>query len=348
MTETAISHPLDIGLLKITVKDESPQIRLEINPQIGADLLKVKLSDLTPLMLAERKRDFLKATLQEDLVIQSTACVWNEDFIVTLDSPQMLSLEIGATCESGRGDVDLKLPFLSKMMSSYHLIAVLRMGDAEQMGGADPANSTLHFDYLKPKYGIADFIMMGLEHIGIAKSEWVTESRFHWPEGIDHLLFVVALVLGGGTIWAVLGTVTGFTIGHTISLALVSFGLVSLHGRWIEATIAGTIALVAGQTVFYKREKPPKHRFLTTVAIGLIHGLGFATALTSLNLASNEMLGAVFGFNLGVEIGQAAVIFAIMPLLFIFRRSSVFNHIFIRGAAFVIMATSLYWFSDRL
>ena len=122
---------------------------------------------------------------------------------------------------------------------------------------------------------------MGIAHIGATPEEWWGPEGFHLPEGIDHILFLLALILAGGTLGQMVKTATGFTVGHSITLAAGSLGLVAFPQRVVESAIALSIAYVAAETFFIKT---PRDRWKMAAAFGLIHGLGFASALGELNL----------------------------------------------------------------
>lgn len=193
-------------------------------------------------------------------------------------------------------------------------------------------------------YPFSRFIAMGMKHIGVTPDQWIDSSSVHLPAGIDHILFVVALLLTGGGLLNLLKTVTGFTVGHTISLALASYGFVQFSGRYIEAAIALTIALVALQSILYESAK---HRWKMSVGIGLIHGLGFTFALASLHLNSEGLIKSILGFNLGVEIGQGIIIAAVFPLLYLLMKWIPRHRLIFKLASAIIFCVSSYWFVQR-
>ena len=142
------------------------------------------------------------------------------------------------------------------------------------------------------------------------------EGVRHFLEGLDHVLFVLCLVLGAATLGTLAWRVTGFTIGHSVTLTLGFFGYVSA-GAWfipfVETGIAlsilyaATIALIA-----------VGHRMtiLVTASLGLLHGLGFSFVLSEiLNLESPNLWQSLLAFNVGIEIGQLLIVPAIWPIL---------------------------------
>lgn len=145
--------------------------------------------------------------------------------------------------------------------------------------------------------GFRGFVELGIEHI---------------LTGWDHLLFLIALMLGGGRWQRLLVVVTAFTVAHSLSLALAVLGVVA-PPPWVEIAIAASIAWVAAENLWTRGA--PRHRGLSSAVFGLVHGFGFAGAITELALPRAGLASALFGFNLGVEVGQAAIVALLAPLL---------------------------------
>lgn len=131
--------------------------------------------------------------------------------------------------------------------------------------------------------------------------------------GYDHLLFVIALILPGGSIVSLLAIVTAFTVAHSITLALSVLGIFSLPGWIVEPVIALSIAYVAFENLFMR--KALSRRWGISFIFGLVHGFGFAGALAEVGLPTEGVVSALIGFNLGVEAGQALVVAMALPLL---------------------------------
>jgi len=143
----------------------------------------------------------------------------------------------------------------------------------------------------------------------------------HILGGWDHLLFLAALVLATRSVRALLATVTAFTVAHSITLGLAATGHLPAGGRWVEAVIAASIAWVGLHNVV---GRTPRSTWKEAGGFGLIHGLGFAGFLTGVLARSGRAdapLGALFGFNLGVELGQVAVALALAAVLALLERA---------------------------
>lgn len=144
-------------------------------------------------------------------------------------------------------------------------------------------------------------------------TSWIATGTRHVLSGLDHVLFVVCLTLLEPRARRLLGLVTAFTLAHSVSLAASALGLVHLPGPPVELCIAVSVLLLANELVRGGAVVPrPLGRLaIATFAFGLLHGLGFASALGALGATSGEKLRALFGFNLGVELGQLAVVAAV-------------------------------------
>lgn len=167
------------------------------------------------------------------------------------------------------------------------------------------------------------------------------------PKGLDHILFVLGLLLMTRRARPLLAQVTAFTIAHSMTLALSVYGIVSLPSKFVEPMIAVSIAYVAVENIWTHEVKTG--RVLVVFVFGLLHGLGFAGVLTELGLPRSEFVTALLAFNLGVEAGQLTVIALTVALVgsWAFRREWYRGRVAIPASA-VIAATGVYWTIERL
>jgi hypothetical protein len=175
---------------------------------------------------------------------------------------------------------------------------------------------------------------------------WVLLGMKHIFTGYDHLCFLVALLLVGGTWKRVLWMVTSFTVAHSITLGSVALGLVTLdplRAQWVELAIAASIVFVAVENLIRREHR---HRTWLTFAFGLIHGFGFASVLTSYGLGGS-VAAALLGFNLGVEAGQACVVAVLFPLLKLLQRRQAVGVWTNRVASVAILAAGSFWLLSR-
>jgi HupE / UreJ protein len=189
---------------------------------------------------------------------------------------------------------------------------------------------------------------------------FIVEGIWHIWLGFDHVLFLLTLllpsVLIGGksrvsnrmsfgiTVVDVLKIVTAFTVAHSLTLTLAVLDWVSLPSRLVESGIALTVFLGAlNNLVPVLRER----RWMAAFAFGLIHGFGFAGALKSLQLPAGELAISLFGFNVGVEIGQLAIVTAFVPLAFAIRNTRFYRQAIVRGGSILIALIAAAWFIER-
>jgi hypothetical protein len=151
------------------------------------------------------------------------------------------------------------------------------------------------------------FLLLGVQHI---------------LTGPDHLLFVLGLLLIVRDRWALLKTVSAFTLAHSLTLALATFGLISLPTTLLNALVALSILFIAPEALRAQRGETSltiRYPWVIAFAFGLLHGLGFASGLTSLGLDRGALALALVFFNLGVEIGQVSFILLVLALVRAFR-----------------------------
>ncbi len=154
---------------------------------------------------------------------------------------------------------------------------------------------------------VAAFLALGIKHI---------------LTGPDHLLFVLGLLLLVRDRWMLLKTVSAFTLAHSLTLAAASFGLISLPVPLLNALIALSILFLAPEVIRARRggtSASIRHPWIVAFAFGLLHGMGFASGLTSLGLQGSALVAPLVLFNVGVEIGQIAFIALVLALRRSFR-----------------------------
>lgn len=167
------------------------------------------------------------------------------------------------------------------------------------------------------------------------------------PYGIDHILFVVSLCLLSNKIKTILWQASAFTVAHSITLALSMKNIIVAPGQVVEPIIALSIAFVAIENILLSELKP--WRILIVFFFGLVHGLGFASALSEVGLPRNNFYTSVIAFNVGVELGQVAVILLIFGLLIIpFGKRLNFKKQFVYPLSIMIALVAGYWTVERI
>ena len=182
------------------------------------------------------------------------------------------------------------------------------------------------------------FVVSGIEHIMI---------------GPDHILFLVGLLLLGGTLARLTVIVTSFTIGHSITLSLAALDIVSPPSYYIEPLIALTIVVVGADNLLVLRAGEEKQasdiRAWLAGVFGLIHGFGFAYVLKEFGLPQAALGWSLFGFNLGVEIGQLLIVLVVAGVLLqVRRRSESAARTIATTGSIAVIAAGVYWFVERV
>ena len=156
----------------------------------------------------------------------------------------------------------------------------------------------------------------------VAASYWKI-GTIHILEGFDHLLFVFALLLIIPNLWMLVKTITAFTLAHSVTLALATLGVVNMPGAPTEAVIALSILFLAVEIVHARQGKETfteKRPWAVALAFGLVHGLGFAGALSEVGLPQQDIPLALLMFNVGVETGQLLFVGVMVLCIGIIKR----------------------------
>lgn len=171
-------------------------------------------------------------------------------------------------------------------------------------------------------------LLLGIEHIVI---------------GIDHVLFLMALLMVNVRFWNLVRVVTAFTVAHSLTLSLAWYGVIDLPARLVESLIAASIAYVALENL---TGRGFERRWLVAFGLGLVHGLGFFGVLRQLELDRGDALVTLFAFNLGVELGQIVIVALFCGLLVWWTRHRWYRPATLAASA-VILAVAGYWVVER-
>jgi len=193
-----------------------------------------------------------------------------------------------------------------------------------------------------------------------AFAEYLGTGVWHIWSGIDHLLFLLSLLLPAvlrrrEQHWEavplakpafinILKVVTAFTVAHSITLSLAAFDVVRLPSRLTESVIAASIIVAALNNIF---PKVTEGRWRIAFAFGLLHGFGFASVLADMGLPPGARVVSLVAFNLGVEVGQLAVVMAVMPLAYAVRASTFYRQTIMKWGSSAIAAVAFVWLVQR-
>lgn len=180
------------------------------------------------------------------------------------------------------------------------------------------------------------FVVSGFEHIV--------------PEGLDHILFVLGLFFFSLRIKPILAQVTAFTLAHSVTLALASLNIVSLPASIVEPLIAISIVYVAVENIFFAKQGGISFARIGVVfCFGLLHGLGFASVLSDVGLPEGQFVFGLVGFNVGVELGQLAVISVAFLLVgWPFGKTSWYRRLIVIPASSAIALMGAWWAFERV
>ena len=186
------------------------------------------------------------------------------------------------------------------------------------------------------------------------------EGVWHIWMGYDHILFLLSLLLPAALVrensgwrpkqrfsqafWDVLAVVTAFTLAHSITLSLAVLGYISLPTRWVESAIAASVVIAALNNIypiFVHR------RTWFAFSFGLIHGMGIASVLLDMGLPDGQRVLSLLGFNLGVEVGQLAIVSIALPLITLFSQYRYYPELVMKLGSACIAIVALFWLAER-
>jgi hydrogenase/urease accessory protein HupE len=183
-------------------------------------------------------------------------------------------------------------------------------------------------------HSFGGFFKLGIEHI---------------LTGFDHLAFLLALLITGGSLREAAKIITAFTFAHSITLALATLNIVSLPSSIVEPLIAVSIIYVGFENILITGgRKQINKRWLLTFAFGLIHGFGFATVLREMGIGANgNAIAPLFSFNLGVETGQLAIAAITLPIIWKMKQRPSFALRYAPACSILVALAGGYWLIER-
>jgi hydrogenase/urease accessory protein HupE len=243
------------------------------------------------------------------------------------------------SCRKVGGDIVYHSTVLTAADPGARQVVLISNGPTESQALLDAANTSVVLSAPPPSLSatMRNYVATGIEHIFA---------------GYDHVAFLVAVVLWARRLVPVIKIVTAFTVAHSITLSLAALDIVVLPSRIVEPAIAASIVFVALEN-FISRDVDGRWR--VAFAFGLVHGFGFAGALREVGLPSNALVTALAAFNIGVEIGQVAIVSLVVPLLIMLDRLTTGNRSsparpasLVYGLSALITILGGYWFFTRI
>jgi hypothetical protein len=244
--------------------------------------------------------------------------------------------------------IELNYQLFFDVNSLHRGLLRLQYGDKTESAVFSPDKTTQSF-------------VIGVSDPGRQFLAFLREGIFHIWTGYDHILFLLALLLpsvlhrDGGkwqsvpalrpAFFNVLKIVTAFTVAHSLTLSLAALQVVRLPSRLTESAIAFSVMLAAANNLWpVVRERG----WIVAFFFGLVHGFGFANALADLGLVHSALALTLVGFNLGVEIGQLAIVIVFLPVAFALRKSWFYQKPLLRFGSALIILVAATWFAERV
>ena len=256
-------------------------------------------------------------------------------------------LRMVGTCPAASGELELGYRLLFDLDNLHR--GLLRVS----------VDGTTHTAVLSPTSGVMRWGAQAVSRVEQFR-QYLVEGIWHIWIGFDHILFLVSLLLPSVLVYKarrwrgvpsfreasreVLWVVTAFTAAHSITLSLAALELISLPSRLVESAIALSVVLAAANNLW---PVVAHRRWVVAFCFGLIHGFGFASVLAELGLPTDALALSLIGFNLGVEVGQLAIVAAFLPLAYLLRQTPFYQRgVFVWGS-FLTILVSLVWLIER-
>jgi hypothetical protein len=347
----AVAHPAPFSYLDLHLSDTGIEGSLIVHDfDVAHDLGVDPPERFRDQTFAARYRDQLRRLLRSRMMLtvdgQPAEITWTG--FEALPDRQSLRLSFRSPSKRpGRLQVDAILFPYDPVHQTF--INVYEDGELHHQTIVDRNRSTADY-YAGSWQGaaavLAVFIPAGIEHIVV---------------GPDHVLFLVGLMLLGGSLWRLATIVTAFTLGHSITLSLAALDVVSPPASVVEPVIALSIVFVGADNLLVQRDRrkathlnegataPRDIRAWVAGVFGLVHGFGFASVLKEFGLPLTALGWSLFSFNLGVEVGQLAIVVAVAAVLrAVHRRNPVVGWQLAVAGSVIVIAAGSYWFVERV
>ena len=320
----ADAHPLDMGYLRVDTGD-SIAITLDLDVNVVAQLLHVEPTTIDAAVVTARAAELATATYRMATpAVDGKPCTW------TTATAQLRgrSVTLGdrATCPQGTASWDL--PFVKKMSATFQVLAKLKVGTEERVVVIDKSSTTIEVGASAPTT-IGGELWAGIAHAGLAPKEWRGPQL---PAGIHHLVFVLALLLAGGSLVRLLVMIGAFTVAHTAAVGL-AFAGVGLPEDVVGVLFSLVIAAIAVGAVTRRFERS---RWFAAAIAGLLHGFAIAPSLAHTPIA-------LVGFDLGLLLAQLAILLALGPPVLLALRDASVRRYGVPAVGIAIAGVALCW-----
>jgi hypothetical protein len=343
---TAFAHSQSYGYLNVSLGERSVDGTLEIAARDLDTLFDLdgnRDGQITWGEFRSREASIVAAVLQRISIGARSGSCSLSGRPVLVDSrggESTIVIPFAGSCGSLAGPLDIGYRLLFDVDAQHRGLVGVATADGARNFVMTPAQSHVMLSLGAGGWAglMLTYVRHGIEHILI---------------GYDHILFVLTLMIGAavqrrdGPVWRVFAesakVVTAFTLSHSMTLGLAAFGILRIPVALTESLIAATIAVAALNNVW---PLVSRRIWLVALVFGLVHGLGFANVLADLGLPRDSLLASLLAFNVGVEIGQLAIVVAALPPIALAVRRSLGQRA-VPAANLAIAAVALLWFSDR-
>ncbi len=306
------AHWADLAVADIQIRERDVDLNLTVPTGLIAQFDDDKNQQLSEAEITTHQKDlqtFLNEKIRltvagersETLIVKSNSTVKiPSNLTATPDTHSSLLLQYrwSQPIEQLQMHYDL---FIAGVSTARCLAQVFRAGQVDNLVFTPDSQNAALID-APILQQISSFIRLGIEHI--------------WT-GYDHILFLVSLLMLGGELGYLLKVVTAFSLSHSVTLFLAALNIVSVPSRWVEIAIALSIAYIASENLW---KKEARARWQLAFGFGLIHGLGFSSALQELDLPRTNLVTSLASFSVGIEIGQFAIVLAVYFALSYLRK----------------------------
>ena len=332
----AAAHPAPFSYLDLVLREAVIDGILVLHVVDVAHELKMKEEELLRPEVAARERDRIIALVAPRLFLRAGGRVLTPEWQGIEPAPERHAVALRFRIPEARpGALAIRTQLFPYDPIHQTFVNVYEDDELRQqmIFSADAGERVFYTGTTQGAIAVMQtFIPSGVHHIMI---------------GPDHILFLVGLLLLGGSWQALVKIVTAFTIGHSITLSLAALNLVTPPANIIEPAIALSIVFVGADNLV--RGTGRDLRAWVALVFGLVHGFGFANVLREFGLPDEALGWSLFSFNVGVEIGQLAIVLVVATLLeLIRRRNASLGHKVAYAGSVVVIAAGSYWFVERV
>lgn len=327
------AHPANVAYARVSIADTAVEVALSLN-LFELDLVLSLDRDLDGRVDAaelDSRRGDIEAYLREKVGVSAAGRAL----------PATVPAFTPGRSADGRAVLDATLRFAGTMPLRD---VVVRCEPLTELGADHTTLGLIDVDGARREFVFrAGTTYRGTPGLAATALEFLKLGIVHIFIGYDHIAFLIALLLTGASLLAVVKIVTAFTAAHSLTLSLAALDVVTLPPAVVEAGIALSIVYVAAANLFSTRGEG---RWVVSFLFGLVHGFGFAAVLKDLGLPSSALVTSLVTFNVGVEIAQVAIVAAALPLLYALRRTRLQVPV-MRAASAIILTLGLVWLYQR-